>query len=373
MDIYIVRNITQFVIIFVTETACRRNGRMNVLGSVNQTFVQRFQILYANTLHVSIYQDCSRVVTHHTSTVTRASPFREETTFLISIDQTFLHLQVFRRIHEVQQWEQATECIPETGIGVHVTRQYFAIVRAVVNRLTFCIHFPEHAWEQQRTVQARIEHTVLVECTTLYISLTQYFVPLSLTLFYYSIKCIVTQFLQVQFSLFRADERRSYTSMNLFTLLSLETDNGTCVEVSLFQLAFLQSNRNSCILLGWLNIIRESSLVSEWLVEHHYEVVLEVFRNTTAVTGSITDNLVFFRNHLDGRTAVVCIYHYIRISIRESETEHGSTFCRSHFCYHIVFSQIYLIIMWQCYFTLVREPASTLLFVHFHFASYRHQ
>ena len=161
--------------------------------------------------------------------------------------------------------------------------------------------------------------------------------------------------------------------MNLFTLLGLETDNGTCVEVGLFQLTFLQGYRNGCIRLGRLHIVRESSLVSKWLVEYHHEVVLEVIRNTAAVTGCITDNLVFFWNHLDGRTAVVSIYDYIRICIRESETEHGSTFCRSHFCHNIVFCQIYLIIMWKRYFALMREPACTLLFVHFHFASYRHQ
>ena len=161
--------------------------------------------------------------------------------------------------------------------------------------------------------------------------------------------------------------------MNLFTLLCLETDYCTCVEISLFQLAFLQSYRNTCIWLSWLHIIRESSLVSERLVEYHYEVVLEVFRNTTAITSCITDNLVFFRNHLDRRTTVVSIHYHIRICIWESETEHRSTFCRSHFSYDIILSQVYLIIMWQSYFTLMREPAGTFSFVHFHFACHWHQ
>ena len=161
--------------------------------------------------------------------------------------------------------------------------------------------------------------------------------------------------------------------MHLFTLLSLETDYRTCMEISLFQLAFLQCYRNTCIRLGWLHIVRESSLISERLVEYHYEVVLEVFRNTTAITSCITDNLVFFRNHLDRRTTVVSIHYHIRICIWESETEHRSTFCRSHFSYDIILSQVYLIIMWQSYFTLMREPAGTFSFVHFHFACHWHQ
>ena len=35
--------------------------------------------------------------------------------------------------------------------------------------------------------------------------------------------------------------------------------------------------------------------------------------------------------------------------------------------------QIYLIIMWKRYFSLMRVPACTLSFVHFHFACNRHQ
>ena len=105
----------------MSQTAGGRHSRVYVFRSVDQAFVHRFQVIDLYTLHISIYQDGSRVVTHHATTVSRTCPFGEEAAFLIGIDQTFLHLLVHRRIHQVQEREQCTERIPETGIGKHIT------------------------------------------------------------------------------------------------------------------------------------------------------------------------------------------------------------------------------------------------------------
>ena len=60
------------------------------------------------------------------------------------------------------------------------------------------------------------------------------------------------------------------------------------------------------------------------------------------------------------------------IIFRESETEQYGTVGRGELGNHIVFGKIYLIIMRQCYFTLVGKPASTLLFIKLGFANLRH-
>jgi len=122
---------------------------MYVFRSVDQTFVKSFQIVHLHTLEVSIHQDGSRVVSDHAATVSRACPFGEETAFLICIDKTFLNFLVDRRINQVQQREQAAECIPEACIGIHISRNYLTVVRTVVYDLSLCIHFVELAREEQ--------------------------------------------------------------------------------------------------------------------------------------------------------------------------------------------------------------------------------
>ena len=162
MDLHIVRHIPQFVVIFMSQATGRRDSRMYILRTMDQAFVHRFQIVDLHTFHISIHQNGSRIVTHHATTMSRTCPFREEAAFLIGIDQTFLHLLVHRRIHQVQERKQGTERIPKAGIRKHISRQYFTVVRAIMNDVSGCIYFIEFTREQQRTVHAGIECTVLV-------------------------------------------------------------------------------------------------------------------------------------------------------------------------------------------------------------------
>ncbi len=101
-------------------------------------------------------------------------------------------------------------------------------------------------------------------------------------------KTVTAQFLQVPISLFRTDERRGHTGMYYFTFLCFETDNGSGMEIR-FCFSLPSFKVTGTLPSGY--IIR--SLISKRLVELNNEIVLKVGRNTTAVTGSITDNFVF--------------------------------------------------------------------------------
>ena len=287
MYLHIVRYITQLVVILMSQTAGRRNGRMYVFCSVDQAFIHGFQIVHFHSFHIGIYQNGSRVVTYHATTVARTCPFGEEAAFFICIDQSFLHFLVHRREHQVQEREQGTESIPETGIGKHITGQYFAIVRAVMNYIACCVDFIEFTREKQGAVHTGIERTILIQRTSFHLDLTQHVVPGLFAFCHQCFERIVTQFLHIYGSLVEADKGRGYFGMNDLAFLCLETDYGSHMLVGLFLCPFFQ------------RVIGKSSFVSERFVKFYDEIVLEVFRNTSAILCRITDDLVFFRYHLN--------------------------------------------------------------------------
>ncbi len=96
-----------------------------MLRSVKQPFIHSLYIFYLNTLQIGIDQNGSRIIADHAATVSRTRPFGKETTFLVSIDQSFLNFPVYRRIHQIKERKQTTECIPETRIGVHIAGKHF--------------------------------------------------------------------------------------------------------------------------------------------------------------------------------------------------------------------------------------------------------
>ena len=142
-----------------------------MLRAVDQSLIEGLQILHLHALHVSVHQNRGRVVADHTATVTGACPLGEETTLLVGVDQTLLHLLIDRGEHQVQEGEEATERIPETTVRVHVTRTHLAVVGAVMHDLTVCVNLIELTREEQRAVHTRIEGTVLIQIATLNLNL----------------------------------------------------------------------------------------------------------------------------------------------------------------------------------------------------------
>ena len=124
---------------------------------MHDSLPKRLDIISAKPFQVSIRHNRSRVIADHAATMSRTCPFRQEAALLIGIGKPRLHLRIHIRIHQVQEGEQATERIPKTGIGKHIPRQHFSVIRTVMYNFSVCIKFVEAAREKQRTIQAGIE------------------------------------------------------------------------------------------------------------------------------------------------------------------------------------------------------------------------
>lgn len=101
------------------------------------------------------------------------------------------------------------------------------------------------------------------------------------------------------FSLFRADKRRSYASMDN---LALPVEKPTMAPVW-FSFASVSPLR--------ISSSPTSRLISKRLVKHDDEIVAEVLRHPSAVTSRIANDLVFFGYDLDIRTTVESIDNHI--------------------------------------------------------------
>ena len=131
-----------------------------------------------------------------------------------------------------------------------------------------------------------------------------------------------------------------------------------------------------CLLFSFIyrdTAVSHRSLVRKRLVKFYYKIVFEIIRHTTTILGRITNDTVICRINLHIRTLVKRINHYVRMLIfRESKTEQGSPFSRNQLCHYIMFCQIYLIIICLCFFTFMREPAGTFVFIKHRFSYHRH-
>ena len=58
--------------------------------------------------------------------------------------------------------EQTAEGVPESRVGIHVSRQYLTVLGPVMQDIAVLVDLLELAREQGRTVEARIERAVLI-------------------------------------------------------------------------------------------------------------------------------------------------------------------------------------------------------------------
>ena len=108
---------------------------------------------------------------------------------------------------------------------------------------------------------------------------------------------VFAQLFHVCGGLFEADKRGGDAGVHLFSFMCTEADDCSGMVSCLFGNIFLQ------IAIGYRRFIGKR------FVELDDKVILEVFGNSTAIAGSIADNLVFFGNHFDIRTFVESIYY----------------------------------------------------------------
>ena len=114
--------------------------------------------------------------------------------------------------------------------------------------------------------------------------------------------------------------------MYSFSFSGAETDDSSCMVSLLFRAILVQ------------DAVGYGSLISEGLIKFDDEIVLEISRHTSAISGRITDNAVVCLVDFHIRTFVECVNHDIRMFVfGESETEHHGTFSGTHFGHDVVF------------------------------------
>ena len=326
-----------------------------------QCFPKCFDVISAQSFDISVGYYGSRVVADHTVTVSGTCPFRKESAFKVRIDQSFLHLLIHGRIHQVQEREQTAERIPEAGIRKHIPRQHFSVVRAVVYDLSFGVYFIKTAWEQHRTIEAGIESAQIVDIIVFHIYFAHFTVPDVFSFSDQLVETILAQFFEIQFRLLITDKRRSDTCVNDLPFLGSESDDRSGMVALNF--CFVRENV----------VLFHAGSKGKRFVELDDEIILEVLRHSAAVLGRITDDLVFFRNHLHIRAFVECVDNDISVlGFRIRETEHNGTLRRNEFRSNVVVCEIYLIIIRFGNLRLVREPAGTLVLVEYQSACDRH-
>ena len=98
------------------------------------------------------------------------------------------------------------------------------------------VYFVKHAWEEHRAIHARVERAQAVGVVILHADAPKDVVPCAAAFFLGLVEALDAYLLQVQFRLFGADERRSYTYIHLFAFVGFETNHCTGMLVFCFQL-----------------------------------------------------------------------------------------------------------------------------------------
>ena len=243
-------------------------------------------VVVLQSAEVSVSHDRRRIVAHHAAAMTRRSPLGQESALLVCVHQASLHLLVHRRIHHVEQREEAAECVPEASVGEHIAGQHLAVVRRIVYDFALHILLVERAWKEHRAVEARIERAEVVDVLRLHLYLAQHVVPCLASASLHSVEIVVAKFLEVLYSLLLRDERRGDAHVELLAALCLEAYNGTGVVALAHQLATLYLT------------VHNYGCICERAVELQNEVVLEVFGHTAVVLCRIAHNHVLLGQHL---------------------------------------------------------------------------
>ena len=155
-----------------------------------------------------------------------ASPLGQEATLLVAVHEPFLHLYIHFGIDEVQEREETTESVPETGIGEIAARQHFARMGAVVNRLAVDVVFEESTREEHGAVETGVECAEVVDVVVLNLDASENLIPAVAACLTDLVEGTVAQFFQVLPRLFLADERGGDAERYLLVLLRVKANHG---------------------------------------------------------------------------------------------------------------------------------------------------
>jgi hypothetical protein len=130
--------------------------------------------------------------------MSRAGPLGKKTTLLIGIHQSFLHLHIFGGIDKIKEREKTPESIPETGIGEHIARKHFPVVRTVMVYIAIGVDLGEISREEQCAIEVRVECSQVIDIVILYPDPSQHFIPTGFSLFPDGFERVVSLFPQVE-------------------------------------------------------------------------------------------------------------------------------------------------------------------------------
>ena len=187
---------------------------MDSVAAVEQAFEHHVRLRHLQAFHVGIGQHSCGVVADHAAPVARRRPLGEEPALLIYIYQPFLHLQGLGGVHQVEEGKEAAEGIPEACVGVHIAGQDLAVVGAVVHDIAVSRNLVELAGEEQRTVEAGIECTHVVDILAADLDASEHIVPCGFAGSCHLIETHVAELLQILESLLVADEGRRHPGMH---------------------------------------------------------------------------------------------------------------------------------------------------------------
>ena len=314
-------------------------------------FPKGIDVVAANAFEVGIGHDARRVVAHHAGTMAGSAPFGQETALLEGIRPAFLHLLAHAGVHEVNQWEEGTEGVPEACIGKEIAGQHLSVVRAVVHDFALRVDFVEAAGEEGAAVEAAVEGAQAVNiAVVVHVDDAQHLVPLLASCFCNLFERLITKFLEVLFGLLDADERAGHADVDLFAALREEAHSGC---------GMLALHLEVLALLAFVGC----RSVGKRTVELQDEVVLEAFGYTAAVACRVAHHLVLAWDDLDVGTAVEGIDDDEVLAFGTGEAEDGGTARRGYLRRDVVVGEIYLIIMWLAHLGLVAEPAGSFVLI----------
>ena len=207
-NIHVIRDISQRIVILIPPAPCGAHRGVYLPASCEHRLVERRNVfLGGDTFQDGIRNDRRRVVSDHAPTVSGRSPFGQKSALAVSVCQPGLNFGIDRRIDQIEQWEQTAEGVPESRVGIHVSRQYLTVVGAVMQDIAVLVDLVELAREQGRTVEARIERAVLVRRASLDFNTSEHLVPVCLRLGLHGFEIVLSQLFEVLHGLHLRYER----------------------------------------------------------------------------------------------------------------------------------------------------------------------
>ena len=171
-----------------------------------------------------------RVVADHAAAMPGRCPFGQESALAVGIGQPCLNLGVDRRIDQVEQREQTAERVPESRVGVHVSRQHFAVVGAVMDGIAIGSDLVEFSRKQGRAVETRVECAVLLLCSSFDRDSPEHLVPARLRTGFHRLEIGIADLcFEIAHGLLFGDERRCHARRYQLSVSGFEAYPHECV------------------------------------------------------------------------------------------------------------------------------------------------